>query len=40
MATDIRSDVGFGEINKYDFRNDEKYIYKSRKGLDDLGHEE
>jgi Fe-S cluster assembly protein SufB len=36
MATDLKSDfdVGIGEINKYDFRNEEKYIYKSRKGLD------
>ena len=23
-----------GEINKYDFRNAEKYVFKSRKGLD------
>jgi len=37
MATDLKQDtfdVGVGEINKYDFRNDEKYIFKSRKGLD------
>lgn len=36
MATGLQSgfDVGLGEINKYDFRNEEKYIYKSRKGLD------
>jgi Fe-S cluster assembly protein SufB len=37
MATDVKHDsfdVGLGEINKYDFRNEEKYIYKSRKGLD------
>ena len=37
MATDTRTeqfDVGVGEINKYDFRNEEKYIFKSRKGLD------
>lgn len=37
MATDTQSEsfeVGLGEINKYDFRNDEKYIFKSRKGLD------
>lgn len=37
MATDTKSEsfeVGLGEINKYDFRNDEKYIFKSRKGLD------
>jgi Fe-S cluster assembly protein SufB len=32
MATDIANPVG--EINKYDFRNAEKYVYKSRKGLD------
>jgi Fe-S cluster assembly protein SufB len=38
MATDLKTeqfDVGVGEINKYDFRNDEKYIFKSRKGLDE-----
>ncbi|HUY91624.1 MAG TPA: Fe-S cluster assembly protein SufB [Pirellulales bacterium] len=37
MATDTKTEsfeVGLGEINKYDFRNDEKYIFKSRKGLD------
>ncbi|MGO8689043.1 MAG: Fe-S cluster assembly protein SufB [Thermoguttaceae bacterium] len=37
MATDLKSDtdgLGLGEINKYDFRNAEKYIFKSRKGLD------
>ncbi|HVX62049.1 MAG TPA: Fe-S cluster assembly protein SufB [Pirellulales bacterium] len=37
MATDVKNEsfeVGIGEINKYDFRNDEKYIFKSRKGLD------
>ncbi len=37
MATDIRSeqfDIATGEINKYDFRNEEKYIYKARKGVD------
>jgi len=36
MATDTKHenfDVGLGEINKYDFRNDEKYIFKSQKGL-------
>jgi Fe-S cluster assembly protein SufB len=32
MATDTANPVG--EINKYDFRNAEKYVYKSRKGLD------
>ena len=38
MATDLRTekfDVGTGEINKYDFRNAENYIFKSRKGLDE-----
>jgi Fe-S cluster assembly protein SufB len=36
MATDIKEqfDVGLGEINKYDFRNDENYVFKSRKGVD------
>jgi Fe-S cluster assembly protein SufB len=37
MATDLKTDtpsVGFEQINKYDFRNDEKYVFKSRKGLD------
>jgi Fe-S cluster assembly protein SufB len=35
MATDLATtDVGFGEINKYDFHTDEKYVFKSRKGLD------
>ena len=37
MATDLKQDtygVGLGEINKYDFRNAEKYVFKSRKGLD------
>ena len=33
MATDIRVDP-IGEINKYDFRNDEQYVFKARKGLD------
>jgi Fe-S cluster assembly protein SufB len=37
MATDITQshprDV-IGEINKYDFRNDERYVFKARKGLD------
>jgi Fe-S cluster assembly protein SufB len=35
MATDLRTrprDV-IGEINKYDFRNDEHYVFKARKGL-------
>ena len=37
MATDLKTesfDVGTSEINKYDFRNAENYIFKSRKGLD------
>ena len=37
MATDLKtetSEVGFDEINKYDFRSTENYIFKSRKGLD------
>ncbi len=33
MATDIRIDP-IGEINKYDFRNEEKYVFKARKGLE------
>ena len=36
MATPLASsprDV-IGEINKYDFRNDERYVFKARKGLD------
>jgi len=36
MATDTktRSEDYLGEINKYDFRNDEHYVFKARKGLD------
>ncbi|MDZ4782741.1 MAG: Fe-S cluster assembly protein SufB [Planctomycetia bacterium] len=37
MATDLKTeafDVGAVEINKYDFRNEENYVFKSRKGLD------
>ena len=36
MATDLQASSrdAFGEINKYDFRNDEKYVFKARKGLD------
>ena len=37
MATDIKTDafdIAAGEINKYDFRNAEKYIFKARKGVD------
>jgi Fe-S cluster assembly protein SufB len=40
MATDIQTpDIRtpvvdpIGEINKYDFRNEERYIFKARKGL-------
>ena len=36
MTTDLRTpsrDV-LGEINKYDFRNEESYVFKARKGLD------
>ena len=36
MATDTKprpKDV-LGEINKYDFRNEEHYVFKARKGLD------
>jgi len=32
MATDLANPVG--EINKYDFRNKEDYVFKSRKGVD------
>ncbi|MGE0605648.1 MAG: Fe-S cluster assembly protein SufB [Pirellulales bacterium] len=37
MATDTKEtfDVGVGEINKYDFHTEEKYIFKSRKGVDE-----
>ena len=36
MATDTktRPEDMLGEINKYDFRNDEHYVFKARKGLD------
>jgi len=39
MATDIRNKPSkspdpIGEINKYDFRTEERYVYKARKGLD------
>jgi Fe-S cluster assembly protein SufB len=36
MATDTktRSEELLGEINKYDFRNEEHYVFKARKGLD------
>ena len=33
MPTAVHTDP-IGEINKYDFRNAEKYVFKSRKGLD------
>ncbi len=33
MAADIRLDP-IGEINKYDFRNEERYVFKARRGLD------
>ncbi len=43
MATDTRTEnfnVSTAEINKYDFRNEEKYIFKARKGLDaDIVHQ-
>jgi Fe-S cluster assembly protein SufB len=36
MATDLKTGTEdfLGEINKYDFRNDEHYVFKARKGLD------
>ncbi len=36
MATDTKPRHGdmLGEINKYDFRNEEHYVFKARKGLD------
>src|SRR5271165_2449602 len=36
MATDTKthSEDMLGDINKYDFRNDEHYVFKARKGLD------
>lgn len=36
MATDLHTPVAnpVGEINKYDFRNKEDYVFKSRKGVD------
>ena len=36
MATDLNTDPldAIGEINKYDFRTEENYVFKSRKGLD------
>jgi Fe-S cluster assembly protein SufB len=36
MATDVVTNPhdGIGEINKYDFRTESKYIFKARKGID------
>ena len=36
MSTDLQADKAelLGDINKYDFRNDERYVFKARKGLD------
>ncbi|MCA9103437.1 MAG: Fe-S cluster assembly protein SufB [Pirellulales bacterium] len=36
MSTDVTVNAKpqFGEFNKYDFRNDEKYVFKARKGID------
>jgi Fe-S cluster assembly protein SufB len=36
MATDVKSEAldAIGEINKYNFRSEEKYVFKSRRGLD------
>jgi len=35
MASEVTHEpLGVGEINKYDFRNEEHYVFKSRKGLD------
>jgi Fe-S cluster assembly protein SufB len=36
MATKLEDETrkALGEINKYDFRNEEKYVFKARKGLD------
>jgi Fe-S cluster assembly protein SufB len=36
MATDTRSNSAeaLGEINKYDFRNEENFVFKARKGMD------
>ena len=37
MATDLRTEVRdpIGEINKYDFRSEESYVFKARKGLNE-----
>ncbi|MEX0979065.1 MAG: Fe-S cluster assembly protein SufB [Pirellulales bacterium] len=34
MATEIAAKPSFGEINKYDFRTESKYVFKARKGVD------
>jgi Fe-S cluster assembly protein SufB len=36
MSTDLKTEARqmIGEINKYDFRNEEKFVFKARKGLD------
>lgn len=36
MATDLKTNMRdtIGEINKYDFRNEEHFIFRTRKGLD------
>jgi Fe-S cluster assembly protein SufB len=34
MATDVAAKPNIGEINKYDFRTDSKYVFKARKGID------
>ncbi len=34
MATDVASKPAIGEINKYDFHTDSKYVFKARKGID------
>lgn len=35
MATDVRekTDLGFGEINKYDFRTENKAVFKAQRGI-------
>jgi Fe-S cluster assembly protein SufB len=34
MATEVASKPNIGEINKYDFRTESKYVFKARKGID------
>ncbi len=34
MATDVAAKPNIGEINKYDFHTDSKYVFKARKGID------